>query len=460
MAKKIKRNTNKDNREAILNDSIPKTLFKLSWPIMVGNTMQVLYNLADTFWVGKLGADSVAAISVGFPLVFLLISIGGGMTIAGTTLVAQYTGSDNKEMADHAAGQIFSLVIFLSIIFGTAGFIFDRTILGWIGAPANIMNDAVAYLDIIFAGVAFMFIFFVFTALLRGVGDTKTPMKMMVFSTLFNIILDPFLILGWGFFPQMGVRGAAIATVLSRALAGLYGIYLLFEGKKGIKLKAKNLIPDFELQKRIIKLGTPSAAEQSIIALGMTFLMGIVSEFGTLAVAAYGIGNRILSVVMMPMRGLSMATTTMVGQTMGADDADRAEKIAWTAVGLTFGLMTALILITQVFPAQIISVFNDNPEVVNIGVSFLKIVGLSFGFLGVRIVIGGSFRGAGNTVAAMVLAVVALWGFRVPLARLLSEYFQLGTNGIWWGMFMSNLLSAIIGAFWFKKGSWKEEKAI
>src|SRR6056297_1407376 len=460
MAKKIKRNTNIDNREAILNDSIPKTLFKLSWPIMVGNTMQVLYNLADTFWVGKLGADAVAAISVGFPLVFLLISIGGGMTIAGTTLVAQYTGSDNKEMADHVAGQIFTLVIFLSVIFGTTGFIFDRKILGWIGAPANIMEEAVAYLDIIFAGVAFMFIFFVFTALLRGVGDTKTPMKMMVFSTVFNIIIDPFLIFGWGFFPQLGVRGAAIATVLSRALAGLYGVYLLFEGKKGIKLKVKNLVPDFEVQKNIIKLGTPSAAEQSIIALGMTFLMGIVSEFGTLAVAAYGIGNRILSVVMMPMRGLSMATTTMVGQTMGADDADRAEKIAWTAVGLTFSLMMAMILVTQFFPAQIIGVFNNNPKVVAVGVDFLKIVGLSFGFLGVRIVIGGSFRGAGNTVAAMVLAVVALWGFRVPLARLLSEYFQLGTNGIWWGMFISNFLSAIIGAIWFKKGSWKEKKAI
>src|SRR6056297_1832106 len=119
--KKLKQ-TNENNREAILNNSIPKTLFKLSWPIMVGNTMQVLYNLADTFWVGKLGADSVAAISVGFPLVFLLISIGGGMTIAGTTLVAQYTGSDNKKMADHVAGQIFSLVIFLSLIFGAAGF--------------------------------------------------------------------------------------------------------------------------------------------------------------------------------------------------------------------------------------------------------------------------------------------------------------------------------------------------
>lgn len=456
----MKHNKKFDNREAILNDSIPKTLFKLSWPIMVGNTMQVLYNLADTFWVGKLGANSVAAISVGFPLVFLLISIGGGMTIAGTTLVAQYTGSDNKQMADHVAGQIFTLVVFLSVVFGTTGFIFDRKILGWIGAPADIMEEAVVYLDIIFAGVAFMFIFFVFTALLRGVGDTKTPMKMIIFSTLFNIILDPFLILGWGFFPQLGVKGAALATVLARALAGLYGVYILFEGKKGIKLYPRNLIPDFEIQKRIIKLGTPSAAEQSIIALGMTFLMGIVSEFGALAVAAYGIGNRILSVVMMPMRGLSTATTTMVGQTMGADDADRAEKVAWTAVGLTFGLMMLLILITQFFPAQIISVFNDNPEVVAIGVDFLKIVGLSFGFLGVRIVIGGSFRGAGNTVAAMVLAIVALWGFRVPLARLLSEYFQMGTTGIWWGMFMSNLLSAIIGAVWFKKGSWKEKKAI
>lgn len=460
MAKKLKRNKSIDNREAILNDSIPRTLFKLSWPIMVGNTMQVLYNLADTFWVGKMGAESVAAISVGFPLVFLLISIGGGMTIAGTTLVAQYTGSDNQKMVDHVAGQIFTLVIFLSIFFGLIGFIFNRKILNLIGAPANIMEDAVAYLNIIFAGVAFMFIFFVFTALLRGVGDTKTPMKMMVFSTLFNIVLDPFLILGWGFFPQLGVRGAAIATVLSRALAGIYGVYLLFMGKKGIKLYLKDLIPDLETQKRIIKLGTPSAAEQSIIALGMTILMSIVSTFGTLAVAAYGIGNRILSVVMMPMRGLSMATTTMVGQTMGADDVDRAEKIAWTAVVLTFSLMMALILITQIFPGQIISVFNDNPEVVAYGIDFLKIVGLSFGFLGIRIVIGGSFRGAGNTVAAMVLAIIALWGIRVPLAKVLSDNFGMGTTGIWWGMFMSNLLSAIIGAIWFKKGSWKEEKAI
>src|SRR6056297_233956 len=197
-SKKDKKLDNKDKQEMILEKSIPKAIFTLSWPIMIGNTMQVLYNLADTFWVGKLGADSVAAISVGFPLVFLLISIGNGMTIAGTTLVAQYTGSDNKKMVDHVAGQILTLVIFLSFLFGILGVAFNRKVLNLIGAPPNIINDAEAYLSIILGGVGFMFTFFVFTALLRGVGNTKTPMKMMVFSTVLNIILDPFIIFGWG----------------------------------------------------------------------------------------------------------------------------------------------------------------------------------------------------------------------------------------------------------------------
>jgi Na+-driven multidrug efflux pump len=179
-----------------------------------------------------------------------------------------------------------------------------------------------------------------------------------------------------------------------------------------------------------------------------------------MVVAAYGIGNRIMSVVMMPMRGLSMATTTMVGQTIGSDKVERAEKIVWTAVILTFAIMSALILITQIFPGQIIKVFNDNEEVVSYGIAFLKIVGLSFGFLGIRIVIGGSFRGAGNTIAAMILALISLWGLRVPAAKLLSGYFALGANGIWWGMFISNFISAIIGLVWFKHGGWKKNKAI
>jgi len=444
------------NREEILNGPIIKTIMKLAWPIMVGNTMHVIYNLADTFWLGKLGAEAVAAISIGFPLVFLIVSIGAGITVAGTTLVAQYMGAGKQEMTNKVTGQIFLFVLSLSIVLGGIGVLFSRNVLIMMGTPTNILADASAYLNIISAGVPFIFMFFIFSALLRGYGDTKTPMKFMIFSSLLNIVLDPFIIFGIGFFPALGVKGAAYATIFSRAVAGVAGIYLLFTGKKGLTLKLRYLKPDFTLLKKIIMIGFPSAAEQSIVALGMTLLMSIVSQFGTMVVAAYGIGSKILSVVMLPSRGLAIATTTMVGQNLGAENIKRAESSAWKSTGIIFVTLTLLAVISNLFPRTIIGVFNSNPEVVEIGVSFLRVVGFSFGFLGIRFVIGGSFRGAGNTVVAMVLAIIALWGLRLPLAQILSFNLDFGTSGIWWGMFLSNFLTAIIAMFWFKRGGWKE----
>lgn len=441
----------------ILNGPIAKNLFKLAWPVMIGNTMQVVYNLADTFWLGKLGAEAVAALSIGFPLIFFMISIGAGLTIAGTTLVAQYMGSGNKKMANKITGQIFTSVTFISIILAILGIQLNGKILQLMGAPENIFADSTAYLNIIFGGIPFMFAFFIFSALLRGYGDTKSPMKMMVFSTILNIIIDPFLIFGIGFIPKLGVRGAAFATVFSRAVAGLAGIYLLFSGRKGLTLTLKSLKPDFKEIKKIMKLGLPSAGEHSIVSLGMTVLMSIVSQFGTMAVAAFGIGSRILSVVMLPSRGFATATTTMVGQNLGAEQTDRAEKSAWVSSGIILFLLTTLAFLFNLFPKTIISIFNTNPEVLKIGTSFLRIVGCSFGFLGVRFILGGSFRGAGNTVIAMIMAIIALWGIRLPLAQILGINLGWGTKGIWWGMFFSNFITAIIAAIWFKRGGWKEK---
>src|SRR6056297_315700 len=445
------------NREHILKGPIVGTLFKLGWPVMIGNTMHVLYHLADTFWLGKLGASAVAALSVGFPLIFFMISIGSGITVAGTTLVAQYMGSGIRKMANKITGQIFTSVGLLSIILAIIGVIFNDNILQLMGAPAQILPEATAYLDIIFAGIPFMFVFFIFSALLRGYGDTKTPMKLMVFSTLLNIIIDPILIFGIGSLPQLGVRGAAFATIFSRAIAGIIGLYILFSGKKGLTLSLKALKPNFKVIKKILVIGFPSAGEQSIVALGMTFLMSIVSQFGTVVVAAYGIGSKILSAVMLPSRGFATATTTMVGQNLGAENINRAEKTAWVSSGLILGIMTFLAFVFNLFPATVISIFNTNPEVIKIGTSFLKIVGFSFGFLGVRFIIGGSFRGAGNTVIAMILAIIALWGIRLPLAQYLGINLGWGPNGIWWGMFLSNFVTAIIASLWFKKGGWKEK---
>ncbi|MGM0368874.1 MAG: MATE family efflux transporter [Bacillota bacterium] len=442
--------------ENLLEGSIVTTLWKLALPIMIGNSMQVVYNLADTFWLGRIGADAVASLSVGFPIIFLLISIGGGITVAGTTLVSQYKGIGDSAQTNKVASQVLVFVMSLSIVLSIIGVKFNRQLLKLIGTPVEILATAEGYLNVIMSGVSFMFLFFIFSALLRGYGDTKTPMIMMVASTLLNIILDPFLIFGWTFFPRLEVLGAGLATVFSRAVAGLFGLFILLKGKKGIHIRLKYLKPDWTYIKKIIKIGVPSAGEMSIRALGMTAMMGIVTSYGSTVVAAYGIGMRILSMIMMPARGFSRATTTMVGQNLGAGNIKRAEKSVWISSGLVFVLLTTFGLIFALLANQIISIFNSDPAVISAGTNLLQILGISFGFLGIRTVIGGAFRGAGNTIIAMVLAGVSLFVLRIPIAKLLADCLGWQANGIWWGITIATILSALLSMIWFKRGSWKE----
>ncbi len=446
------------SRAEILEGPIAKTILKLAFPIMIGNGMQVLYNLADTFWLGKVGADAVAALSVGFPIVFLLISIGGGITVAGTALVSQYTGAGDYEHTNKVAGQVLVFVMGLAIILSVVGVMFNEAILKLIGTPADILPAASSYLDIIMGGAGFMFLFFIFSALLRGYGDTRTPMQMMVGSTLLNIILDPFLIFGWGIFPAWGVAGAAVATIFSRGVAGIIGLVILLQGKRGIHLTPDCLRPDWKYIKKIIKIGFPSAAEMSIQAVGMNIMMMIVTNFGSAVIAAYGIGMRILSVIMMPSRGFSRATTAMVGQNLGAVQPKRAEKSGWVSCGILLVLLSLMGGLFALFAEAIISVFNGDSEVIAAGTGFLQVFAPVFGFLGVRIVIGGSLRGAGSTVAAMILSAIALVGLRIPLSLLFAYGFNLQEGGIWWGMALGSLLSAVIASIWFKFGSWKEKR--
>ena len=456
MAELDKSKSSNIDAENVLEGSILKTLWKLAVPIMIGNSMQVLYNLVDTFWLGKVGADAVASLSVGFPIIFLLISIGGGITVAGTTLVSQYKGAGDEKHTNKVASQILVFVMFISIILSFVGVIFNRQLLELIGTPNNILNTAEGYLDIIMGGVSFMFLFFIFSALLRGYGDTKTPMRMMIASTILNIILDPFLIFGWGFFPRLEVLGAGIATIFSRAVAGLVGLFILLTGQKGIHLRLKYLKPDWNYIKRIIKIGFPSAGEMSIRALGMTAMMGIVTNYGSAVVAAYGIGMRVLSVIMMPSRGFARAATTMVGQNLGADKIERAEKSVWVSAGLVFGLLSILGILFFNFATQIIAIFNNDPAVIEIGSDLVRVLSISFGFVGVKIVLGGSFRGAGNTGIAMVLAGVSLFGLRIPITKLLTDILQWQAAGIWWGIAIESFLSALLATIWFKFGTWKE----
>ncbi len=227
----------------LTTDPITSSLLKLAWPVMLSNLFQTLYNFADRLWLGRYGSVGIAAVQISFPLVFLSISVASGITVAGMALIAQYTGANREEDANLAAGQVLAFSAVLAAVLAVAGYFAAGPVMSLMGAELELTAAATIYLQVIFIGAPLMFSTFLFAALLTGIGDTVTPMILMAVSVGANIILDPFFIFGWGPFPEWGVMGAAVATVLARGLVALVGFYLLFSGKLGIHIRASHLRP-------------------------------------------------------------------------------------------------------------------------------------------------------------------------------------------------------------------------
>lgn len=452
MAKEIKKFT---------EGPILKALLTLSIPIMLANMFQSLYSLTDTFWVGRLGTNAVAAVSISFPIIFLLISMGAGLATAGAILVSQYKGSGDTKKVNHVCAQTLIMMVTVSIITSLIGYFLSPFAMRIMGAENAIMADAVGYLQISFIGIVFLFGFFVFQALMRGIGDVKTPFIIVFATVLLNLILDPLFIMGYGWVPAYGVRGAAIATIGTQGLATLIGFIMIFGGRHEISLKIKDLKPDFKLLKKMFKLGLPASVEQSTRALGMTIITALVAVFGSLALAAYGIGIRIFSFIIIPAIGLSMAVSTVVGQNIGAEKIDRAEKTAKQGALLSFVSLTFVGILIFIF-ARTLSAFFIPGEEAAIATStlFIRIISLTFGFIGVQQVLNGTFRGSGNTSYAMAVSLVAVWLIQFPSAYLLSRYTNLGETGIWWSFAISNIGGCIFAIILLSRGTWKKKRLI
>ncbi len=444
------------DKSYIVEGPLFPAIVKLAIPLVLANLMQTAYNIIDTYWVGRLGEEAIAAVSLAFPVIFLIISFGGGLTIAGTVLVAQYTGKGDQKQVDLVAGQTIILLVNVSLAITLIGLLASEPILRIMGAEPGVLERAAAYLRILFSGALFFFMFFVFQSLLRGWGDTKTPMWVMFWSVLANTILDPLLILGYGPFPEMGVAGAAWATLIARGGAAVVGLYILFSGRMTLHIRRHHLWPDWNLQWRLIKLGFPASVEQSITALGLTAMMFIVADFGTTVVASYGIGARILSFIIVPAFALSMATSTALGQNYGAGEIARAEQAGWIGARTGFLGLTLFGVLIYLFAEPISAVFiRQNPDVVIMSTEFLRIMSLTFGFLGLQIIFNGAFRGAGRTTTAMIMAVIAFWVTRIPLAYGLATWMEMGPRGIWWAFPISMVAMGIITTSWFRMGYWK-----
>jgi putative MATE family efflux protein len=430
-------------------------LIALAVPIVAANVLQSLYQLIDTFWVGRLGADAVAAVSLSFPITFLMISAGGGLSIAGAILVAQSFGAGDRRATDHAAGQTLLVVGVVSTVLSLAGYFLSGPLVAFFRPTPSVTDMAVGYLKVSFLGLVAIFVYFVFQALLRGVGDVKTPLIVVGGTVVLNFFLDPLLILGWGPVPAFGVVGAAWATIGSQGLAGAVGLLILFSGRYGIHVRLADLLPDRELVLRILRLGIPSSVEQSARALGLTVMMLLVSSFGTTAIASYGIGARILSFVIIPAMGLSMATSTVVGQNVGARKDDRAIGSARLSMVAAFVALSGAGAVLWVLAGPIVAGFvPGEPEVIGLGTHFLHIMAPTFGLFGLQMVMGGALAGAGNTMASMMLSLLSFWVMRFPVAWILAVPAGLGPDGVFWSFPVSNVLAGGVALAWFMRGNW------
>ena len=445
----------------LLEGPILRSLLTLAVPIVAANILQSAYQIIDAFWVGRLGGAAVAAVSLSFPVMFLMFAVGAGLSIAGSTLIAQYVGARNEKMVAHVAGQTLLMVVLASLVLGTVGYFTAPSLLRLMGVAPDVYPGALGFMRVSFIGLVFNFTFFVFQAIMRGIGKPMLPVYIVLGTVCLNFVLDPLLIFGWGPVPGYGVMGAAIATLATQSIAAVIGIVILRLGMHGIHVRRRDFIPDLGYIKRAFFLGFPASIELSARALGLMVMTFLIASFGTLTLAAYGVGSNILQVVTIPAMGLSMAVSTLVGQNIGAGNVERAARIGQLGAALGFGSLTVLGLIVFLFAPHLVAFFVPNDAgVIAAGAGFLRIMALAWGFMGVQFALTGVFRASGNMVVTMVLTLVSQWVLQFPLAYVLSKHTTLGAEGIWWALPISNVVTALITIGLYAKGDWKKKRLI
>jgi len=445
----------------LLEGSIPRALFLLAFPIMGANILQVAYQIVDAFWVGRLGAAAVAAVSVTLPVMFVLVAAGMGFAIAGTTLIAQYTGARDHKMVDHVAAQTLVTIVAISIALGALGYALAPWLLRLMGVAPEVYVGALGFMRVIFAALPFTFIYAMAQGLMRGAGEVRAPLFIVAGTVIVNFALDPVLIFGWWGAPALGVVGAAIATLIAQLIAAAIALRLLFGGRYGIHIHWRDFVPDFKFVRRAFVLGYPASIEQSARGLGMTVLTFLIVSFGTVVTASFGVGANVFNVMLIPAMGFSMATSTLVGQSIGAGNIARAEKVARLAGIITFSVLTAFGLVCVVFAPHIVRFFvPEDPRVIKEGAAYIRIVAWSFGFIGLQFALMGVLRAAGEMIAAMTISLVSQWVLQIPIAFMLAKYTALGVDGIWWSTPTTNIATAIVAALWFRRGTWKTRKLI
>jgi len=441
-------------RKRIIEGSIFKTMIWLAWPILVANLVNISYNLVDAFWLGKIGKETFGAPTVSWPLINLIYSIGFGYSGAGISLISQYYGAGDYEMAEKSASQFVAYSIYMALVLCTFGFTVSPYLLYLMGVPPDIYGLAVQYTKTIFLGLPMVLLGYAYIAISNGIGDTRTPTILNIISSTVNIILDPVMIFGLYGLPAMGVIGAAIATVISRAIVSVVGGYILFKGYLGIRIKVKYFRLEAWWLRKIFSIGTPLAIQRSSNSLGFTIMMSIVSRFGSVVVAAYGVAIRIIDVLTAITAALQRSTSIMIGQNIGAEKYDRAWKIAKVSILSIFIILLIGSIVIYTARSYLVSVFISEQDVIVEGSNIISIFTWSIPFFGLFFIAGAIATGSGHTRFFAIISIIRLWALRIGLSILFALILRWGSIGIYVAMTMSNIVAGLLSIMWVISKRW------
>ena len=436
--------------------SIRKAIFMLSIPMILEMLMESIFALVDIAYVSKVSVNAVATIGLTESVITLVYALAIGLSMAATAVVARRIGEKDVDGARIAAVQAISLGVVISIIIGIIGIIYAKDILALMGGEPDLIEQGYGYTQFLIGGNITVVLLFLINAIFRGAGNASIAMWALVLSNGLNIILDPMFIFGFGPIPEMGVKGAAVATNIGRGTAVLFQLGILFFGWGKIKLMAKDLVLNFKVMLNLIKVSLGGIAQFLIGTSSWIFLMRIMSEFGSEVLAGYTIAIRVMMFTLMPSWGMSNAAATLVGQNLGAKQPDRAEQSVWKTGKYNAYFMGTVSLVYLIFANTIISWFNTTLEVVKSGALCLQVIALGYIFYAYGMVMTQAFNGAGDTGTPTKINLIAFWVFQLPLAYISALVLGWGATGVFVAITSAEILIAVLAMVWFKKGKWKK----
>jgi putative efflux protein, MATE family len=434
---------------------LSRAILLLSIPAVLEMVMESVFVIVDIYFVSKLGANAVATVGITESMVTIIYAIAIGLGTATTSIVSRRIGEKNPDAASVAAFQAILTGMVVSILIGLPGALFSKKLLGLMGASKPIVDSMSGYTRIMLGGNMVIMMLFIINAIFRSAGDAAIAMKVLWIGNIINIILDPCLIFGLGPFPHMGVTGAAVATNIGRGTAVLVQFYLLFFGRKRIRLSIKHLLVDFKIMVKLLKLSFGSIGQNLIGTTSWIALVRILSIFGSEVVAGYTIAIRIIGFTLLPSWGISNAASTLVGQNLGAKKPDRAERAVWVTGWINMILLSMIGLVLVLFPETFIRFFITNENVIKSGVPGLRIISIGFIAYGLGMVLVNSFNGAGDTSTPLKINIFAFWLVEIPLAWLLAIKAGFKEEGVFIAIVVAESLMTLIAWLVFRRGKWK-----